>query len=212
MTQPNKSERAVSNDAEVEDRRLERIATVLLGLGAILIAWGTYQSAWYDGQKTTDLTNSVLAATQSVDAFQVADTTRALDQMLLIELLVSDMCGNSKNLKVCEQLSNTLSNEGREEVEAWLAGDEASVFNANRRYRRGGDELIADSQKYFEEAQLSDETSGDYSQATTFVSLSLFFAGISLVISRSKARKALLALSSIFILGPLVFMATLPIA
>ncbi len=82
MTQPNKSERAVSNDAEVEDRRLERIATVLLGLGAILIAWGTYQSAWYDGQKTTDLTNSVLAATQSVDAFQVADTTRALDQML----------------------------------------------------------------------------------------------------------------------------------
>ena len=112
---------------------------------------------------------------------------------------------------MCEQFTNTLSNEGREELAAWLSGDVSSIFNAKRRYQRGGDDLIADAQQYFG-AQQADDTSGDYSQAVAFVSISLFFAGISLVISRTNARKGLLVLATLFIVGPLAFMATLPIA
>ncbi len=212
MTQVDHSEHDAANDAEKEDRRLELVATVLLGLGAVLIAWGTYQSAWYDGQKGTELTNSVLATTQSVDAFQVADTTRALDQILFVEMLASGVCSDSGQRAVCEQFTNTLSNEGREEVAAWLSGDSSSIFNAKRRYQRGGDVLIADAQQYFESAQQADDTSSSYSQSVAFVSISLFFAGISLVISRSNLRKGLLALAALFVVGPLVFMATLPIA
>ena len=212
MTKLDGYEHDAADSAEREDGRLELVATVLLGLGAVLIAWGTYQSAWYDGQKGTELTNSVLATTQSVDAFQVADTTRALDQILFVEMLVSGVCSDSGQRAVCEQFTNTLSNEGREEVAAWLSGDVSSIFNAKRRYQRGGDDLIADAQQYFESAQQADDTSSDYSQAVAFVSISLFFAGISLVISRINARKGLLVLATLFIVGPLAFMATLPIA
>jgi hypothetical protein len=212
MTQLDHSEHDAANYAEKEDRRLELVATVLLGLGAVLIAWGTYQSAWYDGQKGTELTNSVLATTQSVDAFQVADTTRALDQILFVEMLASGVCSDSGQRAVCEQFTDTLSNEGREEIAAWLSGDSSSIFNAKRRYLRGGNALIEDAQQYFESAQQADDTSSSYSQSVAFVSISLFFAGISLVISRSNLRKGLLALAALFVVGPLIFMATLPIA
>ena len=63
MTQLDGYQHDAADSVEREDGRLELVATVLLGLGAVLIAWGTYQSAWYDGQKGTELTNSVLATT-----------------------------------------------------------------------------------------------------------------------------------------------------
>ena len=72
--------------------------------------------------------------------------------------------------------------------------------------------MIADAQQYFENAQQADDTSGNYSQAVAVVAISLFFAGISLVISRTDARKGLLVLATLFVVGPLAFMATLPIA
>ena len=51
MTQLDGYQQDAADSVEREDGRLELVATVLLGLGAVLIAWGTYQSAWYDGQK-----------------------------------------------------------------------------------------------------------------------------------------------------------------
>ena len=185
-------------------------ATVILGLGAILTAWGSYQSSTWGGRGSWELTNSVLATTESVDAFQSADTTRALDQIVMIELLTSGVCSDDDGRAACAQLTETLSNEGKEELGAWLSGDRASVFDANRRYRRGGDELIAASEQYFEKAQRATSISADYTQATTFVALSLFFAGTSLVLSRRRIRSILLAMAALCVAGPLAVMVTLP--
>jgi hypothetical protein len=70
----------------------ELIATLLMGLAAVAIAWSTYQSALWGGQQDEANTESVRHASKVVDLLQVGDRIKALDQLLFIEVLTSHTC------------------------------------------------------------------------------------------------------------------------
>jgi hypothetical protein len=75
---------------------LEVLATIILGVAAVITAWSVYQSSLWGGVQDTALTNSVNRTTESADLFQAADSTRSLDRTLFIELFTSGACDEGR--------------------------------------------------------------------------------------------------------------------
>ena len=103
-------------------------ATALLGLAAVLIAWGSYQSTLWGGVQDRLLTESVNTTTQATDLLQQADTIRSLDQVLFVELFSSGVCDEGADVAVCDQIFANMSTDGVEAVEGWLTNDDLAPF------------------------------------------------------------------------------------
>ena len=111
---------------------VELVAAVLLGLAAMAIAWSSCQSALWGGQQDEAYTESVRAANEAVDLLQAADTARALDRSLYVEVLASGVCSDDGggDLVACERILANMSDEGTTAVRAWLGGDTTNPFES----------------------------------------------------------------------------------
>lgn len=59
---------------------VELVAAILLGIGAVAIAWSTYQAPLWGGIHDEGYTESIREASNAVDLLQAADRISALDQ------------------------------------------------------------------------------------------------------------------------------------
>lgn len=196
---------------------LEVIATVLLGVAAVLTAWSVYQSSLWGGVQDTAMTNSVNETTASADLFQQADTTRSLDRTLFIELLTSRVCDEEAegfDEFACEQINQNLSPEGFAAVEQWLDNDEFLPFGEEYEevLYAAGNERSAQAEVFLAEADDANSTGDRYELATTLLTIVLFFAGVSIVVRWRSVRIALLVAASLFLLGAGVYLISLPLA
>lgn len=209
--------RALDESGGHQHDPIELIATILLGLAAVLIAWSTYQSALWGGRQDEAYTESVREANSAVDQLQAADTTLALDQSLFIEVLSSDVCdpGEAGDAEACEQVVVNMSAGGEAAFDTWLSTDRsASPFESDSYVAAlygGGEEAKATSQRFFDEASEANENGDDFELVVTLLTVVMFFAGISVVIKDSSIRWTLIGAAGVTLIGSSVFMLTLPL-
>ena len=192
--------------------RLDLSATFLLGLAAVLIAWGSYQSTLWGGVQDRLLTESVNATTQATDRLQQADTIRSLDQVLFVELFSSGVCEEEGDSAICDQIFANMSADGVEAVETWLTNDDLAPFGEayDDALYEEGEALLEDADGLFALAGEANSNGDDYSMAITLLTVTLFFTGLSVTITASRYRTTMLLISSGFLAVGASFMATLP--
>lgn len=194
----------------------EIIATVLLGVATVTIAWSANQSSLWGGSQDKLLAESVRVSNESVDSFQQGDSVRQLDQLLFVELLIQVDDSESEEItEIEQQIINNLSPAGGEVVALWADGETEFPF-AEEAYLEA---LFADGQALSDQSDalyadaVQSNTNGDrYVLASTLMATVLFFAGISVVLNGDRVRRALLAVASLALTGSVVYMLTLPIA
>lgn len=206
-----------SGDEVVADGhdRIELIATILLGLAAVAIAWSTFQSALWGGRQDEAYTESVREADNAVDQLQAADTIRNLDQSLFVEVLISGVCdeGERSDPETCELVLANMS-EGTDALEAWLSTERLAPPFESEAYLESlyasGEKAKLASQGFFDEAGEANQNGDDFELAVTLLTVVLFFAGISVVIRDSIIRWALIGAAAALLIGSTTFMLSLP--
>lgn len=196
---------------------LEVVATVILGLAVLAIAFSSLQSSLWNGEQATATTSSVLASDQANDLFQLADGTKTLDQILFVEFLVScntDAADESDEGLgfACEQIFNNLSEPGQDALEVWLESDDVLPFETDaylsELYLEAEDEREA-SEALFLEAREANTNGDRFETASTSLAMVLFFAGISLVIGWVRLRWVLLGISMLIFVVAIVYLLSL---
>lgn len=195
---------------------IELVAAILLGLAAVLVAWSTFQSGLWGGRQDEAYTESVREANNAVDQLQAADTIRALDQSLFVEVLTSGVCDPDEpgDPEVCERVLVNMSDEGAAAVEAWLTTEQSAPPFESRAYVEAlyaaGEEAKVTSQRFFDEANEANQNGDDFELVVTLLTVVMFFAGISVVIKDTYIRWTLIAVAGIMLVGSSVFMLSLP--
>lgn len=196
-----------------DDRRLEIVAAVVLGLAAIAVAWASFQSSLWGGVQDSKLTESVLVGNEATDAFQQADTIQSLDQVLFVEYLTQTFSDGDPDL--AEFILSNMSPEGQAATEEWFENDLERPFDSES-YQDAlystGLELQEESAGLFDEAATANETADKFDLAATILALVLFFAGIATLIGRREVTVALLLVSVVLLVGSVVYVLTLPTA
>lgn len=193
----------------------EIIATVLLGVATIAIAWSANQSNLWSGSQDKLLAQSVRVANDATDSLQNADSVRQLDQLLFIELLGEVPDADSAFTDRAEQIVNNMSEPGAEAVALWAEGAIEAPFS-DEAYLDAlfseGAELEQESNDLYDEGVQANTNGDRYVLASTLMATVLFFAGISMVLSGTRTRQALLAIASLSLVGSVIYMLTLPVA
>lgn len=200
---------------ERQNDLIEVIATILLGLAAVAIAWSTYQSALWGGIQDTALTTSANTTTEASDLLQAADTIFATDQTLFIALLTSGACDEDGDAFVCDQIKANLSADGAIAVENWFDNDDVTPFDSSDyidALYSDGNQLMDAAATSFTEAGVANGNGDDYELSSTLFTIVLFFAGVSIVLSGKRVRMALLGVGGLGLLGTAIYMLTLPMA
>ncbi len=193
----------------------EIIATVLLGIATVAIAWSANQSNLWSGIQDKRLAESVRVDNDSVDAFQNADSVRQLDQLLFIELLGEVDASDTGLSERAEEILNNMSPGGEEVALAWAEGEIDFPFE-NEAYLDDlyaeGTELKAEGDALYDEGVEANTNGDNYVLASTMMASVLFFAGISMVLSGTRTRQVLLTIATIALVGSIGYMLTLPVA
>lgn len=204
--------------------RIEVAAAILLGLAAVAISFSSYQSALWGGVQDAALTDSVLASNSAVDQLQNGDTIASSDQALFTAMLTSGACGTLEDLlnlelgeldvlTPCGQLVLGLSEGGFDAVVAWQFSDDAYPFSTEEYdavLYTSGEEMQASSREFFDESQDANRTGDKYELASTFLTVVLFFAGISFVLASMRLRRILVIGSALLLAGSAVYLLGLP--
>ncbi|MEM1333645.1 MAG: hypothetical protein AAGG08_09325 [Actinomycetota bacterium] len=193
----------------------EIIATVLLGVATVAIAWSANQSNLWGGTQDKRLAESVRVANDATDSLQLADSVRQLDQLLFIELLAEVSGPDDDFTPRAEQIVDNMSLEGADAVFAWANGEVEAPFQdevyLDALFTEGA-ELEQESNVLYDEG-VEANTNGDrYVLASTLMAAVLFFAGISTVLSGIRTRQALLGIATVALVGSIGYMLTLPLA
>jgi hypothetical protein len=196
---------------------VEFVAAFLLGLAAIAIAWSTLQSELWGGQQDEAYTESVRQANIAIGQARAADTLKALDQILFVEILTTGVCNESGQADetACEQILANLSDVGAAAVDEWLDGTVSTPFESPTyldTVSAQGEEARLESQRFFQEAGEANENGDDYELASTILAAVLFFGGISVVFDDKRIAWVLLAGASLLFVGVAVYIASLPLA
>lgn len=195
---------------------LEIVATVILGLAVLAIAWSSLQSSLWGGEQATATTQSVLTSDEANDLFQQADGIKTLDQILFVDFLTnctSDDVDASDDY-ACEQIVGNMSEPGQEAFAAWAEEEDQFLPFETDEYNDtiyGDAEAgLADSDALFAEAGDANTNGDRYETAASSLAMVLFFAGISLVIGWVRLRWVLLGIAAVILVWAGVYLAGLP--
>jgi hypothetical protein len=192
------------------------VAAILLGFGAVAIAWSTYQAALWGGIQDEGYTESVREASNAVDLLQAADRISALDQLLFVELRLSGVCeeGEQADPVSCERVVASISDAGQGALAAW-PGDDSSPFESQAYAEElygPGEAARATSDEFFQEAGEANENGDNQELAATILTAVLFFAGIAAVMDDRRIGWALIVVSGLLLAAGIAYSATLPLA
>jgi hypothetical protein len=196
---------------------LEIVATVILGLAIMLIAWNSLQSALWSGEQDKANTQAVLINNQSNDAYQLADGIKTLDQLLFVQFLVSgcasDDGADELRAFTCDQIIRNLSQPGLDAIDEWSNNDsEEPPFETDAYFAAlysDAEGIAAESLAFVETADEANTKADQYESTSAALAMVLFFAGISLVISWRRLRIVMLAMAGVIMVASAVYVATL---
>jgi hypothetical protein len=199
------------------ERTLELIATLLLALATVGIAWSGYQGARWNGRQAREYAQANTARNLANRAATTGDQER-----------IQDLLNFNRWLEVTTENDQTLAQlyerrlrpEFRPAFEAWLAQDPLNNPAAEPSPLRMPQYRVAELQKserleregteHFALGKDATEHTDSYVLTTVFFATVLFFAGISLRFAWQRMRIAVLVLGTISLGYAVVLIARLP--
>jgi hypothetical protein len=200
------------------ERVLELIATFLLALATLGIAWSGYEAARWNGRQA--------------ERYAAANTARSLANRAAItgdQQRTQDLLNFNRWLEVTTDNNQTLADlyerrfrpEFRPAFEAWLAQDPLSNPAATAspllmpQYHvaelEKSSRLERDGTERFDLAKDATENTDSYVLSTVFFAAVLFFAGISIRFRWQSMRIVVLVLASVSLVYAVVLIVRLPI-
>ena len=197
---------------------MELVATLLLAIATLGIAWSGYQGARWNGEAAEEYSAANAARARANIAETDGDQERTQDLLNFNRWLEVTTEGNQELASLYERRFRA---EFRPAFEAWLADDplnnpaaEASPLR-EAEYKLAdlerADELEAQGTEHFESGKDATENTDSYVLTTVFFAAVLFFAGISMRFVWQRMRIAVLVLGWLFLVYAIVLVARLPI-
>jgi hypothetical protein len=200
------------------ERVLELVATLLLAIATLGIAWSGYQGARWNGHQAQEYAQANTARSLSNRSSTAASQDRTQDLLNFNRWLEVTTDGNAE---LADFYQRRFRPEFVPAFEAWMAGDPlhnpdvessplrmpqyqlANLVKANR-LEKEGDE-------HFEKGKDATENTDSYVFTTVFFAAVLFFAGISMRFVWQRMRVVVLVLGTVFLAYAIVQVARLPI-
>jgi len=200
------------------ERILELVATLLLAVATLGIAWSGYQGARWNGKQAEEYSASNTARAHANRAATAGAQDRTQDVLNFNRWLEVTTDGN-------QQLADLYQRRFRPEfvpaLEAWLAGDPLSNPDVESSPLREPQYHVANLERatelenlgdvHFDKARQATEHTDSYVLTTVFFATVLFFAGISMRFVWMRMRITVLVLGTIFLVYAIVQVARLPI-
>jgi hypothetical protein len=215
---PHEFSESQGGSTERSERVMELVATLLLAIATLGIAWSGYQGARWNGRQAEEYSAANGARARANRAETNGDQDRTQDLLNFNRWLEVSTEGN-------QQLADLYQRRFRPEFmpafEAWLAQDplnnpaaEASPLRVPQ-YRvadlERAQELEDLADEHFEAGREATEHTDSYVLTTVFFAAVLFFAGISMRFVWQRMRVAVLVLGSLFLVYAIILVARLPI-
>lgn len=200
------------------ERAMELIATLLLALATVGIAWSGYQGARWNGRQAREYAQANTARSLANRSATAGAQDRTQDLLNFNRWLEVTTEGN-------QELADLYQRRFRPEFlpafQAWLAQDplhspaaEASPLRVPQ-YRVANlveaAKLERQGDTHFEKGKDATENTDSYVLTTVFFAAVLFFAGISMRFAWQPMRIAVLVLASVSLVYAIVTVARLPI-
>jgi hypothetical protein len=200
------------------ERIMELVATLLLAIATLGIAWSGYQGARWNGRQAEEYNSANGARSRANRATTQADQERTQDLLNFNRWLEVTTEGDQELANLYERRFRP---EFRPAFEAWLADDplnntaaEASPLRQEE-YKvaalERANQLEDAADEHFEAGKEATEHTDSYVLTTVFFAAVLFFAGISMRFVWQRMRIAVLALGWLFLVYAIVVVARLPI-
>jgi hypothetical protein len=200
------------------ERIMELVATLLLAIATLGIAWSGYQGARWNGRQAEEYNAANGARSRANRYTTQGDQERTQDLLNFNRWLEVTTEGNQELANLYERRFRA---EFRPAFEAWLADDPLNNPNAEASPLREEEYQVADLQRSDEITRSADEHfvagkeatehTDSYVLTTVFFAAVLFFAGISMRFVWQRMRITVLALGSLFLVYAIVVVARLPI-
>jgi hypothetical protein len=199
------------------ERTFELMATLLLALATVGIAWSGYQGARWNGRQAREYAQANAARSLANRADTDADQERTQDLLNFNRWLDAT---TTNNTTLAGRYERSFRPEFWPAFEAWLAQDPLNnpaadvtplqVPEYRVADRERSDRLEREGTEHFELGKDATENTDSYVLTTVFFATVLFFAGISLRFAWQRMRVAVLVLGAISIGYAVVMLATLP--
>lgn len=207
------------SDTKSKDRKIEIIATIMLGIIMVAISWSSYQSHLWSGVQT------FLLRDVNKDSLDVTKKELQQGQYSAVDLLTFTQYSNAL-IRKDQNLTNFYYERFRPEmrvaVDAWLKTDPLNNPDApatpfamseyNKTYAIEAQQSAQKTELELQQAQQANENSSNYVLLTVIYSSALFIDGI---IGRTSTRKIgliLLAMTLVITIVATVALLQLPLA
>jgi hypothetical protein len=214
------AEAATDAPADVPRRDwTETVATVLLSVAAVAIAWSSYQATRWNGEqaKAASRTNAI-----RIDAARASGLASAQTEVDVATFIQWVDARAHRNTELATFYRTRFRQEFKPAFAAWLAtrpftsaGAPPTPF-AMPTYRLAA---TAEAERLDAEAEVSAATvrrniqrASNYVLAVVLFSVALFFAGMSVKLDAPGLRKAALAVGCLVFLGTVAWIATFPVS
>ena len=204
--------------AKRREHRLELVATLLLAVATLGIAWSGYQGARWNGKQAEEYSASNAARAHANRSLTAGAHDRSQDLLNFNRWLEVETDGNQR---LADLYQRRFRPEFQPAFEAWMAEDPLNNPNAEasplrvRQYHvanlEKADQFEKQGDKDFENGKNATEHTDSYVLTTVFFAAVLFFAGISMRFVWVRVRIAVLLLGTVFLVYAIVLVARLPI-
>lgn len=187
-----------------EDRRLELVAAVILGIAGILTAFAAYKAALTDGDALKGYTASARTTADANGYFNEAFATYTSDQSLFLEYQVLVEQGDTATAEVIRE--RLFSPELYAATAAWneipvgSPDEPPTPLDMEEYVIPAQDEAIAlteQAAQEFTEAQAFDDAGDKFELAAVFLAVSLFLAGVGSLFKARKVQIAILTMAAV---------------
>lgn len=198
--------------------RAELLATVLLSVAALAIAWSTYQSSQWRGEQAVYNSRASTSRIKSSEASTRAGQLTQIDIATFTQWANAYVVGNTQ---LAEFYRQRFHDEFKPAFEAWFATSPLTNPDAPATPFAMSQYQVAQAKEATRLDTLADAQAGAsasandrsdrYTLAVVLVASSLFFAGISTKMRSSRQTEVLLGLGGAVFLVAVVLLATFPV-
>ncbi len=207
-----------SRSSERREHRWELVATVLLAVATVGIAWSGYEAARWSGLQSQDFARANTARSEANRASTAAGQDRLQDLLNFNRWLEVTTQGNTT---LADLYQRRFRPEFVPAFQAWMAEDPLhnpaaaasplSMPQYHLALLATSDRLERVGNQRFDDGRLATEHTDAFVLTTVFFAAVLFFAGISLRFAWERLRVTVLVLGVVFLGYGVARLATLPI-
>ena len=210
----------------LNEKRMEVLVAIFLGITALLMAWATWIGSLHGGNQATNYTKSNNLSAEGNAAYNAASQLLLQDMLVWNSILdyqfdaeIAEMDGRTEEAeligaKIQKLMYDNCSEEMLDAI-IWSADQEDFVSPFEKEgfiesYYTDAAALLDESQTLLEQGQ-QDNANGDrYGLVTVVFSVVLFLLGIMGIFKNLPNRRLLLVISVVLLAAGTVFMLTIP--